>query len=299
MTPARVSLLLLTAVVPLAVAACATERKPIRGFDKPPPGSIVLETPAPDGGAFMLWPMLDLPLEPLQPFRPRLNGKDAVIVTSQDGFYDYVTLNLQGWTAGWNGWLTGIPPATYVVDLVDGAGQSWGQSAPLAIPSFGGDNVFTAQVQIPAVIFAHFDGKVTSWNVEPALQDADPATDEITVTNMIGEDVVVERCQIVSGSPTSCAVVGTVAPGGDLRTVETAAGTSKVDHQALRVRLTSDASQSYQRDLVTGTANFVPTCQVERIIVHGNRSLPGGTPTGLRSIAMSSCYGYGSGPVAP
>ena len=44
MTRARASLpLLLTAIVSLAVAACETQRKPLLGFDEPPPGLIVLD----------------------------------------------------------------------------------------------------------------------------------------------------------------------------------------------------------------------------------------------------------------
>jgi hypothetical protein len=187
-----------------------------------------------------------------------------------------------------------VPPGTYVVELVDGSGQSWGQSAPLAISA--GANSFTSGGQVPSVVFAHFDGKVASWNIDPAQQDADPATDEITVTNLVGGDVVVERCLIASGTPTSCTPVGTVAPGADLHTVETVAGSSKGDHQALLVRLASDTSQAYQRDLVEGSNNAgSATCQVERIIVHGNRSENTITPTGPAAIAMSSCYGYQSG----
>jgi hypothetical protein len=298
MTRARASLpLLLTAMVPLAIAACETQRKPLVGFDEPPPGSIVLDTQAPGGGgAVMLWPIFDLPLEPQQIFRSRLSGQDAVIITSQEGFYDYAKLYLQGWTGGWNGWLRGVPPGTYVVELVDGSGQSWGQSAPLAISA--GTDIFTPGVQIPGVVFAHFDGKVASWSIDPALQDADPATDEITVTNMAGGDVVVERCLIASDSPTSCTPVGTVAPGADLHTVERVTGSSNDDHRGLLVRLASDASQAYQRDLYEGSGNFGPTaCQVERIIFHGKRSEDRSTPTGPNAVALSSCYGYRSGPM--
>ena len=74
-----------------------------------------------------------------QIFRPRLNGQDAVVQTSDEGFYDYDEVDLQGWTGGWNQWLGGVPSGTYIVELVDSAGQSWGQSAPLAIPA-GGDS---------------------------------------------------------------------------------------------------------------------------------------------------------------
>ena len=294
MTRARASLpLLLTAIVPLAVAACETQRKPLRGFDKPPPGSIVLDSEAPGGGAVMLWPMFDLPLEPQQIFRPRLGGQDAVYITSQeDGFYDYAEVSLQGWTAGWTRGLGGVPPGTYIVELVDDSGQSWGQSAPLAIPASA--DIYSG-VQIPGVVFAHFDGKVASWNIDPALQDAEPATDEITVTSMVAADVVVERCLIASGSPTSCTPVGTVAPGADLHTVETVTGSSEEDHQALLIRLASDASQAYQRDLVEWSGHYGSTnCQIERIIVHGKRSQERSTPNGTPGIAMSSCYGYRS-----
>jgi hypothetical protein len=296
MTRARASLpLLLTAIVPLVVAACETQRKPLTGFDKQPPGSILLlDSQAPGGGAVLLWPMFDLPTEPLQIFRLRLSGQDVVMTTSDEGFYDYAKLYLSGWTAGWDSWLQGVPIGTYVVELVDGSGEIWGHSAPLAISA--GTNLFTPGVQVPGVVFANFDGKVASWNIDPALQDSDPATDEITVTNNAGGDVVVERCLIASGNPTSCTPVGTVAPGADLHTVETVAGSSKNDHQALLVRLAGDTSQAYQRDLVEGTGNAgSTTCQIERIIVHGNRSGDRSTPTGPSAIAMSSCYGYQSG----
>ena len=56
MTRPRPFLLLsLLAFVALAIAACATERKPITGFDKPPPGTIVLDTDP--GGTVMMWPI--------------------------------------------------------------------------------------------------------------------------------------------------------------------------------------------------------------------------------------------------
>ena len=38
LTPARASRLLLSAIVPLAVAACQTVRKPLNGFDSRRPG---------------------------------------------------------------------------------------------------------------------------------------------------------------------------------------------------------------------------------------------------------------------
>ena len=146
------------------------------------------------------------------------------------------------------------------------------------------------------MVFINFDGQTGSWTIDPATQDADTATDEITVTNLLGEDVVVERCTIADDERTSCTAVGTVAPQADLRTVETTVASSKADHPGLFIHLASDASQSYQRDLVQGGGNFGSTCQIERILVHGMRPTPGYSPTGTTGFAMSTCYGYSSGP---
>jgi hypothetical protein len=274
----------------LAIAACQTQRKPIMGYDTPPPGIIL------DGGnTVLLWPIFDLPPGTQEVFRPRLNGQDAVVITSDEGFYDYDKVYLGGWTGGWNQWINGVPSGTYTVELVDSAGQSYGQSAPLAISA--GDISQNPPVQLPTVIFAHFDGQAASWTIDPAMQDSDAATDEITVTNLLAENVTVERCLIAATVRTSCTPVATVAPGADLLTVETGAASSMGDHQALFIHLASDASQSYQRDLVQGTSGIGPTgttCQMERIIVHGMRSSSyGGLST--PAFAMSSCYGYGSG----
>ena len=288
----RPSLLLpLLPIVALAMAACQTERKPLTGFDTPPPG-ILLDSAT--GGTVLIWPIFDLPTDTQQIFRPRLNGQDTVIVTSQEGFYDYSKLYLQGWTGGWEQWLSGIPAGTYVLELVDSAGQSWGQSAPLSVVA--GVSLFNPSGQLPAVVFANFDGLTGSWTIDPATQDSDAATDEITVTNLLDQDVVVERCLVTASSRASCTLVGTVAPAADFLTVETlAAVSSMADHQALFIHLGSDASQSYQRELVQGTGGtFGSTCQVERIVVHGERN-PLNYGTGFTSFALSSCYGYGSG----
>jgi hypothetical protein len=286
--PSSLLALVVLAVAALAIAACATERKPIRGFDKPPPGIVLDNDP---GGTVMVWPIFGLPAE-TQIFRPRLNGQDVVVVTSP-GFYDYDYWPMQGWTGGWGSWFTGVPPGTYVVELFDSAGQSWGKSAPLAVPL--GDGPYGSTAQNPAVVFTHFDDQVGSWNIDPATQDADKATDEITVTNLLGEDVVVERCTIADGDRTSCTPIGTVAPQADLRTVETPVA-SKTNHPGLFIHLASDASQSYQRDLVQGTGNFGSVCQIERILVHGMR--PNGlySAMGTTGFAMSTCFGYSSGP---
>jgi hypothetical protein len=280
-------LLLLTL---LAVAACQTQRKPLTGYDTPPPGILLSDT---TGGTLVIWPIFDLPPKQ-QIFQPRLNGQDAVIVTSDEGFYDYFTMDLGGWTGGWDQWLHGVPGGTYVVELVDDTGQSWGQSAPLPVPP--SDNLTDPSFQYPAVIFAHFGDQAGSWTIDPSMQDSDPTTDEITVTNLIQEDVAVQRCLMTAAGPTSCTSLGTVSPGADLLTVETLAPSSSADYQALFVQLASDASQSYERDLVQGGGTFGTSCQIERILVHGTHLLQAGVTTYASEFAMSSCYGYGSGP---
>jgi hypothetical protein len=287
MTRARPSLLLPL----LAIAACQTQRKPLTGFDTPPPG-ILLDNNTGSGSAVLFWPVFDLPPTPEQEFLPQLNGQDAVIMTSDEGFYDYEIWSFEGWTGGFSDWLFGVPPGTYTVGLVDGNGQSWGQSAPL--PLLPPARPANPLAQLPAAIFTHFGGQAGTWTIDPTTQDADPTTDEITVTNLLQEDVDVERCLISGGSPTSCTSVGTVAAGADLPTVETlAAVSSTADHEALVIYLASDASQSYQRDLIQGSGMFGGSCQIERILVHGTRPV---LFNGANAFAMSSCYGYQSGP---
>jgi hypothetical protein len=294
MTRARPSPLLpLLAIVALAFsalagAACQTARKPLTGFDKQPPGLLL------DGTSRMLiWPLFELPQQPAQIFRLRFNGQDAVILTSDEGFYDYAKLSLQGWTEGWAPWVTGIPPGTYTLELVDSAGQSWGQSAPFAIPAdLDFENPTT---QFPAVVFAHYQGQSGVWTMDPTLQDADTATDEITVTNLTNDDVVVQRCLIADAVQTSCAPVGTVAPGADLLTVETMAASLTGDHQALVMHLAGDASHSYQRDLIQRGGSFGASCQIERIIVHGRLAAYPYSQDVFTGVAMSSCYGTATG----
>lgn len=293
MTRARLSLLLpLLASVAPVIAACKTERKPLTGFATPPPG-IVLDWNGGDTG-LAVWPIFDLPEQPFQTFRTRLNGQDVIMITSEEGFYDYYSWDLAGWTGGFDGWIRGFPAGTYAVEIVDNAGQSWGQSAPLSVPA--GTGIQNPPVQLPTVLLAHFDGQARSWTIDPTTKDADPATDEITITNLIGEDVLVERCLITAAGRTACTPVGTVAPGGDLFTVETV-GPWTGDHPALFIHLATDASQSYQRDL-QGTAGSAGTCQIERILVHGSRTTFR-IPAGGSAFALSSCYGYESGAPAP
>ena len=290
----------------LAIAACQTQRKPLTGYASPPPGILLNQN---EGPSLAIWPIFDLPPEE-QIFQPRLNDQGTVFVTSDQGFYDYSEIYLNGWTGGWSQGLQGVPAGTYVVELVDDTGESWGKSAPLPIPAAAPFNVTNpSPSQLPAVIFAHFDDQVGSWTIDPAPQDADPATDEITVTNLLHEDVAVQRCLMTAAGPTSCTSVGTVSPGADLRTVETlttspatssptsSPTSSCADCYALFIQLASDASQSYERDLVqgSGTLGAGGTCQIERILVHGKRPLPPGFVTSSTGFAMSSCYGYASG----
>ena len=254
--------------------------------------------PGDPGGFVMLWPIFDLPPD-LQVFEPRLNGQGTVMLTSTfEGIYnyDYDTFPLMGWTGGFMTGLGQFPAGTYVVELVDeNTGQSWGQSAPLPIPP---SDPSDPSAQLPAVIFANFGDQIGSWYVDPTTQDSDPATDEITVTNLIHEDVVVQRCLMTAAGPTSCTSVGTVSGGADLHTVETLAPNSTGDYQALFVELASDPSQSYERDLVQAAFVFggEGDCQIERIFGHGRRSLPPSqSQTGFSEFALSTFLEYSKG----
>jgi hypothetical protein len=293
MTRARLPLLLPL----LAVAACQTQRRPLDGFDTQPPGSMLLDFSNPASNILEVWPIFDLPTTPQRRFIPRLNGQDVALMTSDEGFYDYYYLDLSGWTGGWGIGLTGVPPGTYTVELVDENGQSFGQTAPLLVPPRPGPT--DLYPQDPAAILAHYSGHQATWIVDPSTQDADPTTDEITVTNLLDEDVAVQRCAVSNEKPTSCTSVGTVAPGADFLTVETLAALSvKDDHQALFIQRASDPSQFYQRDLLQGTGSlfFGGSCQIERILVHGIPSVSDPTNvTGFMEFAMSSCLGYASG----
>ena len=284
MTRARLSLLLPL----LALAGCANERKPLTGYDKQPPGILL------DGTSrVMIWPIFDLPPAPSEIFRPRLNGQDGVIRTSDEGFYDYDEFPLQNWTGGYDVWLTGTPPGTYTLELVDSAGQSWGQSPPLTIPP--GADFSNSLVQLPAVIFAHYEGQVGSWTVDPTLQDADAATDEITVTNLIDEDVAVERC--LSRRPPAGRPARPSAPSAGSRPPHRRDAGGLVDgrppsplHPPRKRRQPALPAGSVQR---SGT--FGASCQMERILVHGRRAANTYSPDPFTELAMSSCYGYQSG----
>lgn len=283
----------------LAITACQTQRKPLTGFTSQPPGTILLDNTTATGSMLVVWPIFDLPQTefptPSQTFLPRLNGQDAAIKTSDEGFYDYVHLDLEGWTGGYSNWINGIPPGTYTLELDNGDGESFGSSAPVPLPA--PSNPIDLSSQTPAVMFTHYAGQQGSWVIDPSTRDSDPTTDEITVTNLIDADVAVERCLVSGGALTSCTSVGTVASGADLRTVETLAAVSATaDHQALFIHLASDATQFYQRDLLQGPSsiNYGESCQIERILVHGVLPVSAQIQTGTQAFAMSSCYGYQS-----
>ena len=72
---------------------------------------------------------------------------------------------------------------------------------------------------------------------------------------------------------------------------------STADHEALVIYLASDATQSYQRDLIQGAGMFGASCQVERILVHGSPPASSQSQLGPLGVgfALSSCYGYQSG----
>jgi hypothetical protein len=91
--------------------------------------------------------------------------------------------------------------------------------------------------------------------------------------------------------------IGTVAPGADFLTVETMAASTTGDHPAVVLHVASDASHDYQRDLVQQAGMFGASCQIERILVHGRLAVYSNSPDAFTGLAMSSCYGSGSGGV--
>jgi hypothetical protein len=197
---------------------------------------------------------------------------------------------MQNWTGGEPLGIGYIPGGSYVVELDDPTGQSWGQSPPQPLPP---DN-YADSSQLPAAIFAHFGDQVGSWIIDPSTQDSDPTTDEITITSLVDEDVVVYRCQMTAAGPTSCTTVGTISAGADLHTVETLAASTSGGYQALLVELVSDPSQSFERDLVQSTTTIGGVCQIERIFVHGTRPLSP-AQSNVPEFAVSTCVGYSNG----
>ena len=66
----------------LAIAACQTQRKPLTGYDSPPPGILLNQN---QGPSLVIWTIFDLPPQE-QIFQPRLNDQGTVIVTSDEEF---------------------------------------------------------------------------------------------------------------------------------------------------------------------------------------------------------------------
>jgi hypothetical protein len=276
----------------LAIAACQPDRMPVMGFFTPPPGSQVLK-----GDSLIRLEPVFL-LDAMHTFRVRYNSQDGVTVNS-GGVYNYDQFPL------FRGWRTGqlnddqlLPPATYVVELVDETGQSWGKSEPITIQEGPPGNYISEPATL---MFVHYDGQASTWNVDPATQDADLMTAEIIVTNLAAEDMVVERCLSAAdgGRDRTCTTVGTIAPGADLRTVETIAspttsplGTPSTDNNsALVIHGAANATPTFERPLVSA---FVSSCAVERLLVHGARTFKDsdGELIGSSPFATSSCLGY-------
>ncbi len=254
-------------VLSLAIAACSTENVALFGSDKQPDGSLLLQGNA----AFRLEAVMQL--DTPQTFRFRFNGQYGVVSLGTGGPYDYLKVEVREWIAGTAGYAQ-VPPGTYVVEMVDASGTSWGQSPPIA-----------AQSRNATIIFVHLDGQAATWVIDPATQDADPATMETTVSNLSGEDVTVRRCQVSSsidsvGSEQACTALGSAAAGADFHTVET------ISTNTMATLVPALLVGSYQRLLVGSTP---AECQLERIVVMGMRTLPSGADT---RFAMSACNGF-------
>jgi hypothetical protein len=291
MTRALSSLLLLPL---LAVAAC-TDRMPVMGFFTPPDGSLVLQ----GNGFIFIKLILGFDGPPLT-FRVRFNDMEGVVTNAPpqstgEKVYNYLEFpRLQQWTAGVSAFQE-IPLGTYVVELVDDTGRSWGKSDPLPVhlpPAGSGP-----YPEVATVLFVHFDAQAGTWTVDPTTQDADPMTSEITVTNLTDGDVAVDRC-VGPRTGRTCTPVGTVAPGADLHTVQTntpppttmPVDPSAADASALVIHAAARATPFYERSLVYANGIF-NACEVERIIVHGARELTDdkGVVLGKTAFATSSC----------
>jgi hypothetical protein len=215
-------------------------------------------------------------------------------VSGQPDIYDYLQFLLPQWTPGYT-LQESLPPGTYTVELVDDAGQSWGKSDPLTVVESNGD----PYAETAAVVFVHVDAQAGTWNIDPTTQDSDPMTAEITVTNLTAGDVAVDRCLSASGGGRTCTPVATVAPGADLRTVETMV-TTTLDRttagtgSALVMHPAGSATPSYERPLV-GQSGYISSCEVDRVIVHGARPLMtdgNGQSIANDPFATSSCTYY-------
>jgi hypothetical protein len=261
----------------LAIAACSTDNQPLIGFAKQPDNTLFLQGTA--GFQIEAVMQVDAP----QTFRLRFNGQYGVwaVATADDGTpgpWVYAEVDVQEWVASTVA-RPMVPPGTYVVELVDASGTSWGETPPITVqhPAFG-------PAQPATIIFVHLDGLAATWVLDPTTADSDPATMDTTVTNLSHEDVTVQRCPpgVAAVGPT-CTSLGTVAAGADLHTLETVT----LDTTATQMTRTSpDATLfvgSYERALETAPFS---DCQIERIVVTGTRTLREGTTT---NFAMSAC----------
>jgi len=271
------ALLPLLPLLSLAIAACGTKNVPLFGSDTQPDGTLLLQGTA----GFQIEAVMDL--DAPQSFRLRFNGQYGVYALSagpggSQGPYDYLKVDVSEWIAGPVGYPQ-IPPDTYVVELVDASGTTWGQTPPITVHARNGVS------QLATIIFVHLDGRDATWVLDPSMQDSDPATMETTVSNLSHEDVTVERCQLpgAAGGARTCTSLGSAAPGADFQTVETftatGTGTTTAAVSALRVG-------SYERSLAAPTLG---ACELERIVVTGTRTLRNGaTPP----FAMSACNAF-------
>jgi hypothetical protein len=253
----------------LVAVACSTKNVPLVGFDKQPDGTLLLQ------GSAILNVQAVISVDTPEVFRLRFNGKYGVTAWAAGpggsaGPFEYLEIPVDEWMSGILAY-TQVPPDTYVVELVDAAGNVWGVTPPLDVQSASIGQPVTA-------IFVHLDGRDTTWVIDPATQDADPTTLETTVSNLSAADVVVQHCQSAGtrpGTETGCSALGTIAPGSDFDTVET---------------LTMALSTTMLPALVIGpfqrTLSSVIQCQIDRIVVTGTRTLRNGATT---SFAVSTC----------
>ena len=258
-------------LLPLALVACSTKNVPLVGFDQPPDGTLPLDGDAPLTIEAAM--ELDMP----HTFRFRFNGKYGVEQVATGGPWVYLEADVQEWAGGSIAYGL-IPSGVYTIEMVDESGATWGQTPPITIQQPRGN---TGQM---IVIFVDLDGVKATWVVDPATQDADPATMETTISNLSGLDLPVARCQIDSrqlgaGSPQDCTSLASVAPGTDFQTVETLT----TDTMATTVPILSVGS--LQVSLVTPEFGG---CQIDRIVVTGTRTLRDGSQT---RYSFSSCEG--------
>jgi len=260
----------------LALAACGTENAPLVGYDKPPDGTLLLQGTAP----LQIEGLIDV--DAPQTFRLRFNGLYGVIeLSSGPGPYDYLKVDVQEWIAGTMTYAN-LPAGTYVIELVDASGTSWGQTPPIDVQELNGAR------QPPIVVFVHLDGQMATWVLDPATADSDPTTMETTVTNLSHDSVTVQRCPPAgtAGGSQACTSLGTIAPGADLHTVEMLAMETTTSSPTAATVSTLMVG-SYQR-LLVGAPLYLP-CEIERIAVTGVRTLRTGATT---QYAFSACNAF-------